>query len=338
MGLENYKPIIVMVGCQFVYAGVTLFGRAGILQGMSTRVFVVYRQCLAFLIMSPIAYISSITLNQNLYYEGLALANSTVGSTLGNLMPAITFVMAYTLGLEKVNIRRLRSVVKIIGTVVCVCGAATMALFKGPKLLLSVNNGHDTWFLGCLFLLASPCCWSVWLILQAHVSARYPDHLLVTTLMFLMAALQSAVVALILEPDMSAWIFNSPMPWISVFYAGGASAVTFFAQAWCLPRRGPLFSAMFHPLTTVIVAIVACTFLHEMLYVGSLLGGVAVITGLYIVLWGKAKDYEDARNEKTIGQIDKENDETTPSTQTSEGTIDLEAPLLLRAGSSIISI
>ncbi|GER27798.1 nodulin MtN21 /EamA-like transporter family protein [Striga asiatica] len=152
MGLENYKPIVVLLGCQFVYAGVTLFGRAGILQGMSTRVFVVYRQCIAFLIMSPIAYFSRrgrkehclewkslwliflvsfigqvlITLNQNLYYEGLALANSTVGSTLGNLMPAITFIMAYTLGLEKVNLRSLRSVAKIIGTVVCVCGAAVV--------------------------------------------------------------------------------------------------------------------------------------------------------------------------------------------------------------------
>ncbi|KAL3623867.1 hypothetical protein CASFOL_032683 [Castilleja foliolosa] len=58
MGLENYKPTIVMVGCQFLYAGVTLTGRAALLEEMSSRVFVVYRQCIAFLLIVPVAYFS----------------------------------------------------------------------------------------------------------------------------------------------------------------------------------------------------------------------------------------------------------------------------------------
>lgn len=58
MGLENNKPIIVMVVCQFIYAGVTLTGRAALLQDMSSTVYVVYRQFSAFLIIAPIAYFS----------------------------------------------------------------------------------------------------------------------------------------------------------------------------------------------------------------------------------------------------------------------------------------
>ena len=58
MGLENYKPIIVMVGCQFLYAGVTLSGRAALLQDFSSRVFVVYRQFTAFLLIAPFAFFS----------------------------------------------------------------------------------------------------------------------------------------------------------------------------------------------------------------------------------------------------------------------------------------
>lgn len=61
MGLENYKPIIVMVGCQFIYAGVTLSGRAALLQELSSRVFVVYRQSIAFLLIAPFAYFSRFT-------------------------------------------------------------------------------------------------------------------------------------------------------------------------------------------------------------------------------------------------------------------------------------
>lgn len=78
--------------------------------------------------------------------------------------------------LEKVNIRSLRSLAKILGTVLCVGGAMSMALLKGPKLLNAeklpgnsvFGSGDDdqNWLLGCSFLFASCCCWSIWLILQ----------------------------------------------------------------------------------------------------------------------------------------------------------------------------
>lgn len=57
MGFENYKPTIVMIALQFMYAAVTLFSRASLVQGMSPRVFVVYRQTIAFLLISPIAFV-----------------------------------------------------------------------------------------------------------------------------------------------------------------------------------------------------------------------------------------------------------------------------------------
>lgn len=58
MGVEDCKPTIVMVGCQIIYAGVTLSSREVLLQDLSSRVFVVYRQCLAFLLIAPLAYFS----------------------------------------------------------------------------------------------------------------------------------------------------------------------------------------------------------------------------------------------------------------------------------------
>ena len=55
---EVYKPAIAMVGLQFGYAAVSLSTRVALLQGMSPRVFVVYRQAIATLVISPIAYFS----------------------------------------------------------------------------------------------------------------------------------------------------------------------------------------------------------------------------------------------------------------------------------------
>ena len=57
-GLDEYKPAMAMLGLQFSYAAVAVFTRAALVQGMSPRVFVVYRQAIATLVISPIAYFS----------------------------------------------------------------------------------------------------------------------------------------------------------------------------------------------------------------------------------------------------------------------------------------
>ena len=84
--------------------------------------------------------------------------------------------------MEKVNIRSWRSIAKIVGTVICVSGAVSIALLKGPKLLKAENlpsksitmasSEADTWFLGCLILTACCCSWSIWLILMVFFSIR----------------------------------------------------------------------------------------------------------------------------------------------------------------------
>jgi hypothetical protein len=55
---DDYKPAMAMVGLQFSYAIVALTTRAALLQGMSPRVFVVYRQAIATLVIAPVAYFS----------------------------------------------------------------------------------------------------------------------------------------------------------------------------------------------------------------------------------------------------------------------------------------
>ncbi|KAL4277810.1 hypothetical protein GQ457_03G045180 [Hibiscus cannabinus] len=245
-----------------------------------------------------------IAINQNIYYEGLYLATSSTASAMANLVPAITFVMAAIVGFEKVNIRSLRSIGKIAGTVICVTGAIFMALLRGPKLLnaqalpakslIGVGAEGEHWLLGCLFLFGSACCWSVWLILQVPASASYPDHVSLSAWMCFFGTLQSAAITLFLEPDPKAWTLHSSFE-LGIFGSG----LSFYVQAWCIAQRGPLFSAMFNPLCTVIVTILAAPLLQEEIYMGSLIGAVGVIGGLYIVLWGKAGDYQQVLNKET---------------------------------------
>ncbi|KAG6413092.1 hypothetical protein SASPL_125792 [Salvia splendens] len=138
-----------------------------------------------------------------------------------------------------------------------------------------------------------------------------------------LAAVQSAIFTFIIEPDLNTWKLTSSFQLFTCFYAGVVSALTFFGQAWCIGRRGPLFSAMFNPLCTLIVTIFACIFMHEELYMGSLTGGLAVIIGLYVVLWGKAKDHELIKEEDTKKHQNHANGQNEAIT-----SVDLEQPLL----------
>ncbi|OWM89951.1 hypothetical protein CDL15_Pgr012588 [Punica granatum] len=119
--LEDMKPVMAMLVLQFTYAGVNLFSRAAVLQGMNPRVFVVYRHAMATLFIAPVAFLSrwgksnrasmglksfsliflaalvGVVINQNMYTEGLYLVSASIASAMANLVPAITFIMAYAL-------------------------------------------------------------------------------------------------------------------------------------------------------------------------------------------------------------------------------------------------
>ncbi|GAB4838178.1 hypothetical protein Ancab_027707 [Ancistrocladus abbreviatus] len=364
-GWDDYKPSMAMVAMQFSSTAMTLLNRAALVQGMSPKVFILYRQAIATLVLGPVAFFSrekssgssmgikafllvfitsliGVILNQSLYFEGLFLAPSTIASATTNLVPAVTFIMASTFGLEKVNIKRLSSNAKILGTVVCVGGAVSMALLKGPQLLnaqlpippvancLALHLGGENWLLGCLFLFASSCCWSLWLILQVPLSAFYPDHLSLSAWMCFASTLQAGGIALFLEQDPEAWNLSSPLELTSCFFSGiVGSGIQFFVQSWCISCRGPLYVAMFNPLSTVMVAVLASIFLHEEIYTGSLLGAAAVIVGLYVVLWGKAREFgekldlgQEYKQTRTVQDMIDDSDEKRSH------KIDLKQPLL----------
>ncbi|KAK4774903.1 hypothetical protein SAY86_009838 [Trapa natans] len=335
--LQDMKPVMAMIMLQFIYAGVTLFTRAATLQGMSPRVFVVYRHAVATVFIAPVALLLrrqhrgtrmglkiftliffasliGVVTHQNLYVQGLYLASASIGSATGNLIPAITFVMASALGLEHVNIRSSRSIAKIGGTILCVGGAVIMAFLRGPKLLnnrretllLLVSmfayggsgGGDNNWILGCLFLFGSCCCWSIWLILQVSMTASYPDYVSLSAWICFLSTIQAAALTLFLESDLTMWIPNTKFQLVCIIYSGViGSGIAFFMQSWCIARRGPVFSAMFSPLCTVIVTILAAIFLHEKVYTGSMAGAVGVVAGLYMVLWGKAEDVRPVSGE-----------------------------------------
>lgn len=61
------------------------------------------------------------------------------------------------------------------------------------------------------------------------------------------------------------------------------SGLEIFAESWINARRGPVFTAMFQPLRTVIVTFLAYMFLQEQIHIGRQVKLINLITTNYYI-------------------------------------------------------
>ncbi|KAE9585490.1 hypothetical protein Lalb_Chr25g0289511 [Lupinus albus] len=95
------------------------------------------------------------------------------------------------------------------------------------------------------------------------------------------------------------------------------SGLAYYIQGVVMRTRGPVFVTAFSPLCMVIVAILGSFILAEQMFLGRyaskshaqrtlsktilkerdyrVIGAIIIIFGLYLVVWGKSKDYNSQR-------------------------------------------
>ncbi|XP_020084623.1 WAT1-related protein At3g18200-like isoform X2 [Ananas comosus] len=237
-----------------------------------------------------------------MYFTSLRYTSPTFVSSMVNTIASMTFVTAICLRLEHLDAKSPRGIAKIVGTVVSLAGVTTMTLYKGHAIrnlwgalihLQGSSAVHKSWLKGSILTVASCITWSIWYIMQAFTLKRYPAQLSLTTWMSFVGGAQSAVFTAFVEQKTSAWIIGFDIKFWSIIYSGVVcSGLIIFIQLWCTEEKGPVFVTMFNPLSTIMVALLAYFVFGERLYMGSIMGGVIVIVGLYLVLWGKERDKE----------------------------------------------
>ncbi|KAK3424865.1 hypothetical protein EUGRSUZ_F01611 [Eucalyptus grandis] len=255
---ERVQLHLAMLALQFGYAGFHVVSRAALNMGISKIVFIVYRNVIAFLLLAPFAYflekkerpaitlnflvqffllaLVGITANQGFYLLGLDNTSPTFASAIQNSVPAITFLMAAVLRIEKVRLDRKDGIAKILGTAFCVIGASVITLYKGPVIynpkpplhvasptwqttLALGDAAGKNWTLGCVYLIGHCLSWSGWLVLQAPVLKKYPARLSVTSYTCFFGLLQFLVISAFIERNSSAWLVHTGAEVFSIFYA-----------------------------------------------------------------------------------------------------------------------
>ncbi|XP_058734013.1 WAT1-related protein At1g25270-like [Vicia villosa] len=227
-----------------------------------------------------------------------------------NLVPAITFIMAVCLGMDRLNLRVVEGKAKVVGTIMGISGAMLMLFLKGAEIhiwssninLLHPHHNQNEQMeshhadlrkklLGVSIALASSCSFSMWFIIQAKLNEEYPCHHSSAALMTTMGSIQATVIALCVDRDWNQWKLENNLRILTVVYPGiVVSGLAVIMIAWCIRMRGPLFASIFNPLQLLLVVIAAYLMLDEKLYLGSMVGAMMIVCGLYAVLWGQSKE------------------------------------------------
>ncbi|KAL1351807.1 hypothetical protein HN51_015681 [Arachis hypogaea] len=324
--LEKAKPFIGVIFLQFGFAGMDVLSKAALNKGMSNYVLVVYRHVVAFIVITPFALvidkkvrpkmtfsifmkmvalsILEPVIDQNLYFLGMKYTTATFAAAMTNMLPAITFVLACILRLEKVKIRSVRSQAKVVGTLATVAGAMVMTLLKGPELFgahgsnthTQHNNGvnlHDV-IKGSIMITVGCFSWACFMVLQSVTLEAYPAELSLTSWICLLGTIEGGLVGLIMErANPSVWTLHWDTKLLAAAYSGiFCSGLAYYIQGVVMKTRGPVFVTAFSPLCMVIVAIMGSIFLAEQMFLGRVVGAIVIILGLYMVVWGKSKDYD----------------------------------------------
>lgn len=329
--IQKCKPYIAMISLQFGYAGMNIITKVSLNRGMSHYVLVVYRHAFATAVIAPFAIILErkvrprITfrifmqifvlgllgpvIDQNFYYAGLKFTSPTFSCAMSNMLPAMTFVMAVICRMEKLDIKKVRCLAKVLGTLVTVAGAMFMTLYKGPivemvwskyvhpreSYVTNTTGATDKdWLKGCILLVMATLAWASFFILQAITMRTYTAQLSLTSLICFVGTLQSIALTFVMEHKPSVWTIGWDMNLLAAAYAGiVSSSIAYYVQGIVMQKKGPVFVTAFSPLMMIIVAIMGSLILAERIYLGGVLGAIVIVAGLYSVLWGKYREYKE---------------------------------------------
>ncbi|TYH43733.1 hypothetical protein ES332_D11G147500v1 [Gossypium tomentosum] len=336
----SYKHHLSMVLVQILSAIVYFITEAAFNQGLNTYVYVSYRFILAGLLMFPLAYflerksrpkltvamfleiflvsLMGICLTFIMFFISMRCTSPTFVAAVFNTVSSLTFLIAILLRMEVVDVRSHPGMAKILGTFISLVGVTIITLYKGPALQnlwgtpihMKRLSIHENWVKGSILTIASCITLSAWYIMQTFTMRKYPAQMSLTAWISFIGGAQSAVFAFLVQHEPGVWSVKMfGIDFWAITYCGIiGSGLVIFIQLWCMKEKGPVFVSMFNPLQTLIVAVLAYFVFGEKLYTGSILGGVTVIIGLYLLLWAKEKDesYIKGQELEEIKVADKE--------------------------------
>ncbi|KAK7406264.1 hypothetical protein VNO78_07887 [Psophocarpus tetragonolobus] len=334
-----------LIGIQLIYAGNAVLMSYSMSLGFSSLTIIILTSLATFIILFPIAFcferslwprhwnfklITQLLLLsfgglvfQYLFLKGINLTSPAMGTAMPNLAPGLIFTIAWTSGLEKVNLGNKYSKLKILGTLLCVLGALTMSIMQSinstsatdlnPTVQLQSTPSSVTLdlqkIIGCFYLVVAVFILSTNVVLQAFALGDFPAPMSLGAITSLLGAFMTAIAQLLENHKLkTGWLLVRSGDLIGYFVlAGAVSGICLSFNGWALKKKGPVFVSMFSPIGTVCSVIFSVVTVGETVSIGCLTGMFLMFIGLYLVLWAKGKEGHADGN-----GLESECDEETP--------------------------
>ncbi|CAI9109091.1 OLC1v1008833C3 [Oldenlandia corymbosa var. corymbosa] len=161
---SSYKPYVVVVVIQALYAGMQIISKVALNVGLKSYILVFYRQAIATIFLAPISLflewktappltfmaffkmcmlsLFGITLSWNVNTLALQYTSATLSAAAVSTTPVFTFFLAVLFRMEKLNGRTIPGIIKIFGILICLGGAITIAFYNGPPYLRLLMHNH----------------------------------------------------------------------------------------------------------------------------------------------------------------------------------------------------
>ncbi|KAM0888210.1 hypothetical protein ACQ4PT_028540 [Festuca glaucescens] len=300
-GAEKQKKVLLaeglllpasMVLVQAFTMGALLLSKLAFNVGMAPFVLLAYRNLIGSMTVAPFAFyferemmkkvnmkifgwismtaLFGIVLAMGLHYYGLRATNAGYSVDFLNLIPVVTFVTAVIL--------RVKTLVRKLGQSGEAEDRDMSGQDEGPRHrdLRGRDDGDQ----------------------HVRVSKEFPSKYFSTMLACVSGTVQAAVFGLVLDRDLSAWALKWDLQLLVVVYSGVFNTgVSFCLISWAIARRGPTYPSMFNSLSLVVTTVLDSVLLGTDVSVGSLLGAMLIILGLYAFLWGKGKEAQEQRKQ-----------------------------------------
>ncbi|CAN6214598.1 unnamed protein product [Urochloa humidicola] len=264
-----------------------------------------------------------------LYFYGLRSTSTAYASIFQNLIPVATFAIAMVLRTENLSLRKLPGKMKLLGALLCVGGTMMVSLLTGPELHMWRGNllrhaddqaaantagAHHDKVVGTLWLCGSCVSYALYFIVQERLVKVYPSTYWMAMLTSLVGSIQSFVVGVLVVHDRSQWMM---LKWdlikiLTVIYSGVLNTgLAFLLVSWVISRSGPIYPAMFSSVSLVITTVLDSVLLGTNIYLGSVLGTLLVLVGMYAFLWGKGREIKLAEMASAAAQEQEQEDGRT---------------------------
>ncbi|EOA24288.1 hypothetical protein CARUB_v10017528mg [Capsella rubella] len=235
-------------------------------------------------------------------YIGIEYSNPTLASAISNITPALTFILAVIFRMEKVSFKERSSVAKVMGTILSVMGALVVIFYHGPRVFAPhvnsrqlppplLSSSNSDWLIGGALLTIQVIFISISFILQAHIMSEYPAAFTVSILYTVCVSFMTTAIGLVVEKNNpSVWIIHFDITLITILTVAIITSVYYVIHSWTVRHKGPVYLAIFKPLSILIAVVMGSIFLNDSLYLGCLIGGFLITLGFYAVMWGKANE------------------------------------------------